>query len=215
MFDNMEAVLPLTPRNGEVFAQKIVEFGQWISTLPTDTPLELHVTVAPFDTTARAWSYRRFTDDEQQTMMPCHRLIVGCTDMWGDEVQEIEYAICQPTQQDDEDFSWGGGIAAVLSSYPELAVACQSSYLDKMYRKHGFDTDEFLSETKNKLSAEATFDIMESLLYVCEMEDMIAKLSVTEADTFPQQLFQLVANEVRTHLETTMKNLIDMARGAE
>lgn len=201
-------LLPLNQNNYELWLSKSMEFGQWLSDLPSDTPMEIHLSVGPFDTTPRDWSYRLFTQEEQATMAPCHRVILGCMDLWCERVEEVEFAtvFAPETHESDPDFTWHNGIVHAMYAVPDLVAAVQSTYLGRVYRAHGFDPDQFLADTTDVLGSNAVMDYLEAMLYVCEMEDEIAAMNGDPDKEMVASLMRTICGDVRSHLELLWTN---------
>lgn len=204
MFD-MDKIVPITLRTPEVFYQKLAEFGEWFQSLPTDCPLELHLTVGPFDRCAREWSYRRFTDEELATMIPCHRIIVGCMNTWCDNVEQFEYGTVQAPEDmvNDESFSWGEGLQAAIYASTTLFADAQTNYLARVYRDHGFDHNKFLADTDHLDSPEAIGDFLEAMLYVCELENIVEEAESDPVTASQAMLMKGMAREMRDHMYRT------------
>lgn len=204
MFD-FDQIVPLDPRNPEPFMRKVAEFGEWISTLPKDCPLELHLTVGPFDSTVREWSYRKFTDEESSTMIPCHRIIVACLNIWGDNIEQMEYGTVQPPANmvNDPDFSWGDGVVTAVYNASTLFADAQTNYLGRVFREHNFDHDKFLEETESIASPQAIRDFLEAMLYVCELETLIKQNEQEPELGAHTSLMSGLAREMRDHMYRT------------
>lgn len=197
-FDLAEELAPLHPyKDEERFINYATQFTDWLTNLP-NAPLQITLTVRPFDATVRGWSYRTFTEAEQQEMIPCHRMFVHCEDMWGEQVLESDMILAQPPESDEgQTDEWLTGIAACLSRLPEVCTEVQTQALGRLFASVGFDSEQFLEETASRLSEQQQLDSLEAMMYIIDMERQAAEAD--PSDPFTATMGQ-IAGVIREHM---------------
>lgn len=160
-------------KNPDRFMAQVTKFGEWVAALPNE-PVQITLTVHPFDCTVRGWTYRTFTEDEKKEMVPCHRLFVHCMDMWGEKIMSSDVVVAQPPVEDEGNTTeWLTGIAALLYEAPATVATVQTEMLSALFKAHGFNSEKFLEDTADSLTVRQQLDALEAMMYVCDLEDQV------------------------------------------
>lgn len=197
----------LSDENDPLYLRLESEFVQWANTMTIDGPCEVVLSVGPFDRVPHKWAVRPFSTYEQETMKPCVRLRVECTDFWRENVEESAFDVALPPENDDS-LSWTDGFLTVLQAMPYVFAEAQVNYLGRLFRSHGFDQEQFLADTEGMIGQKAQMHYLEARAYACLLDDLIDGDEVPPAH---RKIAVAVRDALLEHLNDLWKETADRA----